>query len=112
MGEQSSGRQGQGQGSALIYHRKRLIGKGFVDWTRGSPVARAVGHGGLHVCRWEARSYPFGMYCLSVSMPLGADPGPSTRAKNLANQWLMVIAYHVLGGQETAYIVSWKKEEA
>jgi len=42
MVEQFSGRQGQGHNRALIYHWKRLIGKGLVDWTRNvanAPVA-------------------------------------------------------------------------
>jgi hypothetical protein len=31
-----SGRQGQGTVGTLIYHRKGLIGKDLVDWTRNA----------------------------------------------------------------------------
>jgi hypothetical protein len=34
MVEQFFGRWGQGHSGALIHHRKSLIGKDFVDWTR------------------------------------------------------------------------------
>jgi hypothetical protein len=41
MVEQFSGRRGQGHSGALIHHRKSLIGKDFVDWTRDTAgVAR------------------------------------------------------------------------
>jgi hypothetical protein len=54
--QQFSGRQGQGHSRALIYHRKRLNGKGFVDGARDTVGVARFSVGGAKLSDEIARS--------------------------------------------------------
>lgn len=74
MVKQFFGRQGQGRSRALIYHWKRLIGKGFVDWTGDTAGVASLSAGDADLSGWDVLSIRFDSF--------GSQPGPGRRAKN------------------------------
>jgi hypothetical protein len=95
MREQFSGRRGQRNTGAVIYHRKSLICKGFVDWTRDTAGVARLLAGDAELSVRDVLPIRFDSF--------SAKPGRAHVWITVANQWLMVIVYR---GRETALVLA------